>query len=181
MSRIMRTAMAQRRLKNGMVVLMDDDDQQRFDQYAWQWDGRYIFRLIDRSMKVYFHAEVMGGPFLIVDHKNQKALDCRKANLRLATHAQNMHNRGPRRDSPTGHKGVAVKRGKRRTTFEGYIYHGKRRVGLGTYVVAVCTAMAHDYAARLLRGEWAPPLFESIPPGIQRAVTTRLRRRGLIA
>jgi hypothetical protein len=165
-----------------MVLKLDDEDQALFDRYRWQWDGRYVMCQCD-GFKRYFHQEVMGNPFRLVDHRDRDGLNCWKSNLRLATHPQNMQNRGPRRDSPTGFKGVAVKRGKRKTTYEAYIYHEDRRVGLGTHIGPFWAGLAHHCAAQLLRGEWAPDLFpgQTIPPGIRRTVVTKLKRRGLLS
>src|SRR5688572_22319662 len=108
--------MVTRKLPNGMIVKMDDEDVVLFKRYLWQWDGKYVSCQPDGSTKIYFHREVMGNPFWYVDHRSGDPLDCRKSNLRIATHSQNMQNRGARRDSPTGYKGVRVKHGKRRTT-----------------------------------------------------------------
>lgn len=41
-----------------------------------------------------------------IDHRNTNTLDCRRHNLRKATHSQNAMNRGPQRNSKSGIKGV---------------------------------------------------------------------------
>ena len=121
------------------------------DQYAWQWDGRYIFRLIDRSMKVYFHAEVMGGPFLIVDHKNQKAPDCAKSEPEVSdTRAEHAQSRtAPRQPYRTQGRGSET----RKTAHDFRGLYLSRQAPCGPWDLrgrGLRPAMAHDYAARLL-------------------------------
>jgi Rieske Fe-S protein len=49
----------------------------------------------------------MGDPGgLVIDHIDGDGLNNRRANLRLAAHAENMRNQRLRSDSTSGHKGV---------------------------------------------------------------------------
>jgi len=66
-----------------------------------------------------------------IDHINGNTLDNRIANLRLATHAQNGHNQGLRRNNKSGVKGVTWD-AERRKWFASITVNSKTK-GLGRY------------------------------------------------
>lgn len=83
------------RRRDGSVrayALIDDCDA-HLAEFRWsRTGGGYVTR--DRG-RVYLHREVMQlspGDGLEVDHRNRDPLDCRRANLRVVTHAQNNQN-----------------------------------------------------------------------------------------
>lgn len=82
-----------------------------------------------------------------IDHKNHNKLDCRRRNLRRATHSQQQCNRGLRKDNTSGYKGVS-KNHKR------YMAAINKRY-IGTFSTAKEAARAYDKAARRLHGSFA--------------------------
>lgn len=66
-----------------------------------------------------------------IDHDNRDKSDTRWANLRPATHKQNMENKAVRRDSGTGVKGVYWD--EVRQKYQAYITHHKQKIHLGRY------------------------------------------------
>lgn len=87
-----------------------------------------------------------------VDHINGDRTDNRLCNLRHATRSQNLQNKGVRRDSRSGIKGVAVDpRGKWRAK----IRANNRIYNLGYFASAEEAAEAYRIAAEKLHGEFA--------------------------
>jgi HNH endonuclease len=85
----------------------------RKTRYAVRYNGER--RAAGLSHTEYLHRVVMGEPPFagaVVDHINGDSFDCRRANLRWVTLAQNAQNRVVNRDSKTGVRGV-LRRGKR--------------------------------------------------------------------
>jgi hypothetical protein len=93
--------------------------------------------------------EIVNGPIpkgMSVDHVNGDALDNRKENIRLASHAQNMANSKTRSHNATGIKGVRIYRGK-----------FAARIGgnhIGTFKTADEAKAAYDEAAKARYGEF---------------------------
>lgn len=92
----------------------------------------------------------------VIDHINGNGLDNRRANLRLATVAQNAWN-SKRRNSRSGYKGVwfAADKGMWRAAI---VYHGKR-IHLGYFKDKIAAAKAYDDAARKYYKQFARPNF----------------------
>jgi hypothetical protein len=92
-----------------------------------------------------------------IDHINGDKMDNRRCNLRFATHAQNNQNKGLRRDSTTGYKGVCFD--KRSGKYIAYINANGKRTYLGYFKDKLSAAYAYDAAALKLHGEYARPNF----------------------
>ncbi|EKL8565176.1 HNH endonuclease [Pseudomonas aeruginosa] len=84
-----------------------------------------------------------------VDHINRDREDNRFANLRRASRAQNLRNKGGYRSSTTGATGVSM-RGKR---YRAYINRDGRRFTLGTFDTLEAAQAAYSAAKAVLHPE----------------------------
>jgi len=105
-------------LKNGVVVVVDDEDAVRVSQYLWCLSGnghimRY-YRDKGRDYGIYLHHFLVGQPLrpLLTDHINRDPLDNRKVNLRITDKRGNSLNCDLRQNNTSGHTGVYRKRDK---------------------------------------------------------------------
>ena len=85
-----------------------------------------------------------------IDHINGNGLDNRKDNLRFATSAQNCQNREKLKGKSL-FKGVTVENGRFRST----IWIRRKKVFLGMYEKEEHAAIAYNFAAQKLYGEFA--------------------------
>ncbi|MDI9934672.1 HNH endonuclease [Rhodococcus sp. IEGM 1351] len=88
-----------------------------------------------------------------VDHEDTDPTNCRRNNLRLATHLQNNLNHGLRSDNKSGYKGVWFD--KNLNKFTAYIRLNGTRIHLGVFVDKLEAAVAYDSAAIQLFGNYA--------------------------
>lgn len=98
-------------LLGGQVALVDDADFAHLSQFRWFMSDNRPFCRIKRKM-VQMSCEIMKPETgFIVDHKNGNGLDCRRDNLRVCTHSQNMKNRKKHRrnggEASSKYKGVS--------------------------------------------------------------------------
>lgn len=101
---------------------------------------------------LYLHREIMAPPGgMEVDHRNGDPLDCRRANLRLATHEQNTRNGRMRISNTSGYKGVSRTPGGWRAC----ISSGGRQIALGIFASRWDAAGAYDGAALSIFREFA--------------------------
>ena len=108
--------MIQREFTGGEVLLLDEADAWVMDQYSLAVDRKKTSTYIRTTQKGvgaaknkrgYLHRILMNCPDdMQVDHIDGNGLNNTRANLRLASPSQNMHNRGPCRDNTSGYKGV---------------------------------------------------------------------------
>lgn len=126
----------------------------------WNWSahvvpsGRVCAMRRAQGQTVLMHRAIMAPPDdRYVDHINGDALDNRRANLRLATHAENIRNvqRRKKRALPTGVR--YARQGKR---FVAEIGYNGRHHYLGTFGSVEEAASARLRAEREFFGEFAP-------------------------
>ena len=160
-------------LTQGQVAVVDNADLSLIAEYKW-WasftarDRKY--RAVSHVMRgkkktqIYMHQMIMGTPEgLETDHIHHHTLDNRRSNLRVCTHGQNMMNQRARAGSASGYKGVyPVPRypGK----FRAIIHANKESYHLGTFNDSRDAAIAYNYAATRLHGEFA--CLNSLNPSI---------------
>lgn len=146
-------------LSRGKYALVSDADFERVNQYKWSLDTNgYAVRKIvvhrdgeKRQRKILLHRFILDAPNgLDVDHINHDELDCRRANLRLATRSQNNANSGPVRGL---YKGVSFRQTQKR--WHANIRINGQRLHLGSFADATDAARAYDRIAYLAWGEFA--------------------------
>ncbi len=79
-----------------------------------------------------------------VDHENRNGLDNSRSNLRLATAAQNMMNKGLTSANQSGYKGVCFDH----NTWKANIWVNGKSKHIGTYENAFDAAIAYNHAAK---------------------------------
>lgn len=147
-------------LTQGQVALVDDADFEWLCQWKWRATRKpgeytyYALRTGPNRKALFLHHAIMKPPSgMQIDHINGNGLDCRRANMRLATNAENNRNRGAQANNALGIKGVSLHkaRGKLRAqiTVNGVNMH------LGYFDSTEAAAQAYDEAARKYFGEFA--------------------------
>lgn len=153
----------------GRFAIVEPRDYYRLNNFQWYANGKdnliYALRTIisphKKTKTVRMHREIMNAPDgLLVDHKNGNPLDNRRSNLRLATHSQNMQNRGKRR-CKTSSRFVGVCFDKEYELWRAYIRYQGKRIYLGRFDSEIKAAMAYDTAAKKYFGEFARLNFPS--------------------
>lgn len=151
--------------KRDVVALVDDEDFERISRYKWcLWSSkkrtqRYAIRH-EAGKTIWMHRFIMNAPRgREVDHRNGNGLDNRRDNLRLCTHAENLHNSGLGRANTSGYKGVT----KSNRVFQAKITIGEVHYNLGTFRTARQAARAYDAAADIMHGEFATRNLPGIP------------------
>ncbi len=109
-------------LREGIRVYVDQEDYALLCAHAWylqpRRDGKgyYVARTrVDNGKRTtsFLHREILGaGKGVEVDHRDGDGLNNVKANLRAATHAENMGNRRRNANNTSGFKGVSAKKGR---------------------------------------------------------------------
>lgn len=147
-------------LTQGYEAIIDSEDADRVGKWSWcavaYCGSVYAMRRAPgggrRSQRhVRLHHEIMGRK-VRTDHRNLNTLDCRKENLREATHAQNNMNRGAQRNNALGIKGVRQMADGR---FIARITANRQTQYLGTFQTAESAQAAYAAAATELHGEFA--------------------------
>jgi len=151
-----------------------------FDYYwlknlNWYLNGNgkefYAFRNVKvgpgKTKMVSMHRQIMDPPqHLLVDHRNNNSLDNRRANLRLATHAENACNR-PKIRTKTSSRYIGVYLEKRTGRYTSKIRVNGKRLWLGRFTSETDAARAYDAAAKKYHGEFARLNFsDGTPKGL---------------
>ncbi len=141
----------------GQYALVDDGDEPLISQYKWYTGGRYAFSPIKVDGKrttLSMHRVVLNPPAdMEVDHIDGNGLNNQRANLRLASRTENMHNTSPIKGKSSQYKGVYFS--KKRNTWNAYITVNGEYLYLGIFSTEYAAAQAYNEAAILHFGEFA--------------------------
>lgn len=157
------------KLTRNKEALVDDQDFDYLNKFNWHSScrirgGRKIFYAARKFRKqnglwsnLYMHKELMKDvPNKVqIDHKDGNTLNNQKENLRLASHGQNLHNRGKQKNNTSGYKGVFyVKITKSPRWLAQIIFNGEQ-IYLGRFKSPVEAAKAYNIGAIKYHGKFA--------------------------
>lgn len=151
-------------LTQGKVAIVDDADYEWLNQWKWRvlkgYDTWYAVRNIYKDGKrttAKMHREILKPPIGVeIDHRDRDGLNNQRYNMRVATHAENAHNRR-KQEETSQFKGVTWYRWK--TKWLGQIQVKNQRIHLGYFLSQTEAALAYDRAARTYFGEFANTNF----------------------
>lgn len=143
-------------LTQGKVALVDDDMYDYLMQWKWCLGKGYAIRFSGRKngkKNLPMHHHVIEVPVgMECDHRDGNRLNNQRANLRVATHAQNQCNIAPyRKDKTSQYKGVR----RNRNRWQALIKVNQVTFLLGRFDDQEEAAKAYDQAAKLHFGEFA--------------------------
>lgn len=152
-------------LSQKQVALVDAADYEWLSQWKWHaaWNvparnfrAQRKATVNGTSRNVYMHRFILGLEFgdpREADHRNHNTLDNTRANLRIATHAENMANLRKFSTNTSGFKGASWH--KRDGKWQAKISLGNKSQFLGCYTTPEQAHAAYCEAAKLHRGEFA--------------------------
>ena len=139
--------------------MVDDEDYEEINKYKWFASARgYAVRNFTRDDKtrgfIRMHGEIIGEiKGLEIDHINGEKTDNRKANLRHATHAQNVMNSRGSRGTTSAYKGVYWN--KMTKSWRCTITTNGKKISLGCYQSEEDAKMVYNTWAKYCYGEFA--------------------------
>ena len=142
-------------LPDGTSFLIDEEDIPRVIQHRWFYNSNSGYIATSNpgtNMKLHrFILNLNSTDDVVVDHINRVKTDCRKANIRIASVAQNSLNKTLRRDSKTGYMGVGILTPK---MYKASIQIAGNGIILGKSENKVICAQMYNIASSLLFGEF---------------------------
>lgn len=164
-------------ISQGKVTQVDDEDFEWLSRCKWYYSSGYAKRYDKRGRSlIRIHREILEHyghniSGMHVDHIDGNPLNNIKSNLRIATHSQNLSNRGKPISNTSGYKGVSWNKGGK--FYEAYITVNKKRIRLGYYDNPEHAARVYDLAAIELHKEFAVLNF---PDDIQSSISIAPRK-----
>ncbi|RDH76372.1 hypothetical protein DVS77_21700 [Mycolicibacterium moriokaense] len=152
-------------LTGGLHALLDSQDAELTER-CWGTNKQgYATRTDHASTPQYIrmHRVVMSRKLdrelaenELVDHISGNRLDNRRSNLRLATFAQNLHNRAVQKSSRHAYKGVSTMgRRHRNKCYRAVMYHDYQKLSIAVCDTPEEAAWMYDQWAIELQGDYA--------------------------
>ena len=158
-------------LTQGKHAIVDPADYHHLAAFKWRlcrtkgknvlYAERSIRLPTGRYSRILMHRQLIKDKLpanLVIDHINGDGLDNRRANLRLATVAQNAWN-SKKRNPRSGYKGVCYAKDKR--LWRAAIVCNRKRIHLGYFKSKSAAAHAYDAAAIKYHKDFAVTNFKS--------------------
>jgi hypothetical protein len=146
-------------LTRGFVAIIDAADVPLVEGFNWTAievsPGRMYALRRPQQETIYLHRLLMGleyGDKRQVDHRDCDTMNNRRANLRIATAAENARNGKIQSNNTSGYIGVTQRScGK----WEAYVHVNRKRIYLGVHASKHEASRVRDVAARHHHGEFA--------------------------
>ncbi len=142
-----------------LCAIIDAADYDLVSKHRWYYmekkrGGAYAFTMVNKRT-VYLHVFLMNpGPKMKVDHRDHDGLNCRRVNMRVCTHRENLQNQMKQRVITTSrYKGVCLIKNSDR--WVAYINFDGRRTILGYFSNEDDAGRAYNDAAEIHFGEFA--------------------------
>lgn len=144
-------------LTKGYEAIIDIADIPLVDGVNWTASINpktvYAYRKGVGGINIVLHRLIMDATSHVeVDHIDGNGLNCRRCNLRIASHAENMRNRRLSRDNTSGVKGASLDRSTGK--WQANIRKDGRQFNLGRFNCRTAAAIAYAKASRDLHGEF---------------------------
>ena len=148
-------------LTQGLNAIVDVADVPIISGFNWyalvQKNHRYAVRwetVNGKTKLLGMHRQLLRAPDgFDVDHVDGDGLNNRRANIRIATRSQNMHNKKMQRNNTSGFKGVHWDKNKKK--WQANIKLHYKRHYLGLFDTAEEAALAYEAAAKKLHLDFA--------------------------
>lgn len=134
--------------------IFDLEDYDKIKRYFWRFrDSGYVIA-VENGETIYLHRLVMNceDKTKDVDHIHHNLYDCRKNELRICEHYQNITSQKLRKDNKSGHKGVYYRKDREKwvaqITYNKIVYH------LGNFDTFEEAVQAREKAEREIHGEF---------------------------
>lgn len=146
-----------------MVSLVDDEDFDYLSQWKWHAKrGKTTFYAATNGRKgddfqyMRMHRLIMSPPISMqVDHRDRDGLNNQKSNLRICNNGENKQNSLGWRKSTSVFKGVSAN-GLR---WAAQLQKGEKNIWLGRFSNEIDAAVAYDFMAKKVFGEFARTNF----------------------